>query len=169
VKRLVIAGGFLVGAVLAVASYVVFSGPRIRNQPHIRAYQAELPLPPSNTVPAEVTSIPPLAGDVATRNNPLPATVDNVARGKVYYQYYCLFCHGEKGDGNGPVGESYVPRPSDLRSAKIQSYRDGELLLSMLRGVGHEPVLERVVLPEHRWYLTLYVRSLGTNAACSNF
>ena len=156
------------GAVLAAASYLVFSGPRMRNQPHIRAYQAELPLPPSNTVPVELTSIPPLAGDVATMKNPLPTTADNVARGKVYYQYYCLFCHGEKGDGNGPVGESYVPRPSDLRSAKIQSYRDGELLRSMLRGVGHEPVLERTVLPEHRWYLSLYVRSLGTNAPVSD-
>ena len=162
-KRLFIAGGFLVGTVLAAASYLVFSGPRMQNQPHIRAYQAELSLPPSNTVPVECTSITPLADDVAALKNPLPTTADNVAWGKVYYQYYCLFCHGEKGNGNGPVGESYVPRPSDLRSMKIQSYRDGELLRSMLRGVGHEPVLERTVLPEHRWYLALYVHSLGTN------
>ena len=155
-------------AVIAAASYLVFSGPRMKNQPHIRAFQADLPLPPSNTVPLEGTSIPPLPADVASLKNPLQMTPDNLARGQVYYKYYCLFCHGERGDGNGPVGESYLPRPSDLRSTKIQSYSDGELLRACLRGVGHEPVFERTVLPEHRWYLALYVRDLGTNAPVSD-
>ena len=87
-------------------------------------------------------------------------TAADRARGKVYYDYYCVFCHGDKGDGNGPVGESYVPVPADLRAAKIQAYADGELLRAMLVGTGHEPVLGRVVHPEHRWYLVLYVRSM---------
>jgi len=162
--RLLIGGAIVTVAVIAAVSYVVFSGPRMMNQAHLRAFQAILQMPPSNSVPLEATSIPPLPFDVASQKNPLERTQDNLARGQTYYQYYCLFCHGEQGDGNGPVGESYLPRPADLRSNKIQSYRDGELLRASLRGVGHEPVLEKIVLPEHRGYLTLYVRLLGTHS-----
>ena len=63
--------------------------------------------------------------------------------------------------GNGPVGESYFPAPADLRTGKVSHYSDGRLLRAMLTGIGHEPVLERVVPPRHRWCLVLYVRSLA--------
>jgi hypothetical protein len=36
------------------------------------------------------------------------------------------------------------------------------LLRMMLTGAGHEPVLGYTVLPEHRWYLVLFLRSLAT-------
>jgi hypothetical protein len=163
-KRLVMLGAIVAFAVIAAASYLVFSGPRMKNQAHIRAFQAVMPMPASNSVPLEATSIPPLPSDIASQTNPLAMTPENLLRAQAYYKYYCLFCHGERGDGNGPVGESYLPRPSDLRSGKIQSYSDGQLLRACLRGVGHEPVLEKTVLPEHRWYLALYLRALGTNA-----
>jgi cytochrome c1 len=64
---------------------------------------------------------------------------ENYARGKIYYGYYCSFCHGDKGDGFGPVGYSYNPVPADLHTAKIQSMSDGELLYAMLTGTGHAP------------------------------
>ena len=32
------------------------------------------------------------------------------------------------------------------------------IIRAMLAGTGHEPVLNRVVLPDHRWYLVLYTR-----------
>ena len=97
-------------------------------------------------------------------------TEANIARGKVYYQYYCIFCHAANGDGNATVGQSLVPVPGDLRSPKVQAYSDGELLRAMLTGPGHKPfapyagstpVLEYTVLPEHRWYMVLFVRSLS--------
>jgi hypothetical protein len=92
--------------------------------------------------------------------NPLQPTPTILGAGKIYYSYYCVFCHGESGAGDGPVGHSYVPPPADLRSPRVAAYGDGRLLQAMLRGVGHEPVLERVVAPEHRWPLVLYVRTL---------
>ena len=33
----------------------------------------------------------------------------HLAIGKNVYGYYCAFCHGTDGAGNGPVGRSYVP------------------------------------------------------------
>lgn len=152
----------LAAAGMGAVGYIMLSGPRMYEQPHIRAYQAELPRLPAGVVPVASSVVPlPSAREAGSIASPVPATPANVARGKVYYQYYCVFCHGDRGDGNGPVGESYVPVPADLRSKKIAAYSDGQLLRAMLLGTGHEPVLERTVLSEHRWYLVLYARTFA--------
>lgn len=148
----------------AIALTIYLTSPRMYVQPNIRAFQRPVAPMPAGVVP--VTDWPPpLPSETESRTlaNPVPATSANIDRGATYYKYYCVFCHGEKGDGNGPVGESYVPKPSDLRSPKIMAYSDGEMLRAMLLGIGHEPVLEYVVHPEHRWYLVLYTRQLGSS------
>ena len=143
--------------------YVLYRAPRMKVQHHIREFQMELPNIPAGTMAVHATAPLPTAFRAAGLANPLPQSTRNLDRGRVYYQYYCAFCHGENGSGDGPVGQSYTPKPADLRSANIAAYRDGELLRSMLTGTGHEPVLARVVAPEHRWYLMLMVRSLAKN------
>jgi len=155
-------------AIVSVMGYVLITGPRMRMQPNVRPFQAEVPPLPTGVVPVDLPDASssgrvPAEEDAAKMVNPLPATEENAARGKVYYQYYCVFCHGEKGDGNGPVGQSYTPKPADLRAPKVQAYSDGQMLRSMLTGEGHEPVLEKVVPMEHRWYLVYYVRILGSS------
>ena len=147
--------------VAALFGLVLYEGPRMRVQHHIRAFQMFLPDIPAGTQPVHPPERLPTALQAARLKNPLPANADNLARGRVYYGYYCVFCHGESGAGDGPVGQSYLPRPADLRGGKMAGYRDGDLLRSMLTGTGHEPVLERVVAPEHRWYLVLFLRSLS--------
>jgi hypothetical protein len=147
---------------VSVAFWLLFTGPRMYVQPHIRTFQTPMPLPPKGVVAVQsVTGLPSLE-EAKTIVNPLAQTSSNLACGKVYYTYYCQFCHGHGGAGDGPVGQSYVPVPADLRSAQIQSRADGELLRAMLTGIGHEPVLERIVPPAHRWFIILYVRSLAT-------
>jgi len=96
-----------------------------------------------------------------TATNPVPATRDNIDLGRIYYGYYCLMCHGERGDGNGPVGQSYVPKPTDLASPVVASMTDGQLYLRMLTGVGHDPVLLKTVAPDYRWQLVRYVRTFA--------
>ena len=93
--------------------------------------------------------------------NPIPANATNLHNGKIYYGYYCLMCHGPKGDGNGPVGQSYVPKPTDLSSPRLIGITDGELYRRMLHGEGHDPVLDQTVQPAHRWPLVLYVRTFS--------
>ncbi|MGD1002192.1 MAG: cytochrome C [Candidatus Brocadiia bacterium] len=178
-------------AILGVFTSLIMIGPEMKSQPNIRAYQAGFPLPPAGVVP-----VGPTAGIPSPETqNPLRATPENLARGRTYYEYYCLPCHGDAADGNGPVGQSFLPHPKDLRSCrgchgetadasaqagqsspaadmsskKVRILKDGELLRVILTGVGHQPaieppagmpVLEYTVLPEHRWYLLLYIRSL---------
>jgi mono/diheme cytochrome c family protein len=146
---------------LGLFSSVLYKGPRMRTQPHLRAYQMIQPPPVDGAVPVNLPEQLPTAESAASVRNPLPDTEENRRRGLIYYQYYCVFCHGKEGAGNGPVGESYTPVPADLRSARIAGYSDGVFLRAMLTGIGHEPVLERVVPPRHRWYLVRYVRTLG--------
>jgi mono/diheme cytochrome c family protein len=146
----------------AAVAYLLFTGPRMYIQPNIRQFQAEIPVMPPNTVPVKYVFEPVPSKEQAKKlTNPLAGTNENVAKGKVYYGYYCAFCHGDNGDGFGPVGYSYVPVPSDLRSEKVQSMPDGEILYSMLTGTGHAPMLQRIIPSEYRWYLVLYVRQIG--------
>lgn len=163
-KRL-IAAAVVVALVGCVVLYLMFSGPRMTVQPHVRAYQLAIPGAPAGAVPVSDPLPPPLTPErAAAMTNPLPATAENVERGRTYYGYYCAFCHGTAGDGRGPVAESYDPEPSDLRTPKVQSLPDGRLLYASLTGVGHAPVLERVVPEEARWPIVLYVRQLGAGA-----
>ena len=147
--------------VAALFGFVLYEGPRMRVQHNIRDFQMSLPNIPAGTQSVHPPERLPSFLQATRLKNPLPGNAENLAKARVYYSYYCVFCHGDSGAGDGPVGESYIPRPADLRTGKIAGYRDGELLRSMLTGVGHEPVLERVVAPEHRWYLVLFLRSLA--------
>ncbi len=156
------AGIALIGVGGLLYFYIMFQGPRMQVQPNIKAYEQSMPQPPSGIVPIEPDSGAVPAAEQASRiRNPLPDTAQNRDRGKVYYGYYCVFCHGQNGQGDGPVGYSYMPAPTDLHLEKVTSKTDGELFRAMLTGIGHEPVLPRIVLPEHRWYLVTYVRALG--------
>ncbi|WP_136524251.1 c-type cytochrome [Geomonas ferrireducens] len=143
----------LFGAV--VFGWILVRGPRMTVQHHIREFQMVLPGPAQGSV-----SVRPMAASEGVMEGPR-ATPALLAQGRVYYDYYCLFCHGSAGAGDGPVGNSYVPRPADLRRPSVGAYLDGELLHRMLTGTGHEPVLERVVPQRHRWPLMLYLRALG--------
>jgi hypothetical protein len=185
------------GILLGVVSALLFIGPEMKDQPNVRAYQARVPLPPAGVVPVQATAGIPSSAEAAALANPLPATPENIARGRIYYQYYCLACHGEAADGNGPVGQSFMPHPAnlqscrechgeslhgnetagqssppsaDLRTAKLRNLKDGQLLRVIFTRTGHRPaieppipnsVLDYIVLPEHRWYIVLYVRSLA--------
>ena len=144
----------------AFFGYLLYKGPRMTVQHHVRDFQMIMPGRAAGTATVVPPDTLPLAAEASGLESPLQADAGTLARARVYYHYYCVFCHGDNGDGDGPVGRSYTPRPADLRSRKIAGYGDGELLRSMLTGIGHEPVLARVVPPEHRWYLVLFVRSL---------
>ncbi len=156
---------FLVFAVIGGCAYVYFmlTGPHMKDQPHILAYQYQMPLPPKGIVPVEPDeNALPSPDQLMRLRSPLPDTPGNRSRGKTYYDYYCVFCHGDTGQGNGPVGNGYMPKPADLHSPGILQMSDGELLKAMLTGPGHDPVLTRIVPVRHRWYLVLYTRVIGS-------
>lgn len=161
-KAATITGLLFVLIVAGIAFYFVFfTTPRMRIQENIRAYEALMPNAPAGSVPVEATRSLPDSLYLQHYDLVVDDTPVNSDKGKVYYGYYCLFCHGEKGDGEGPVGQSYMPMPSDLRTEKVRNLNDGELLKAMLLGTGHEPVINRVVPAEGYAPLIVYVRALA--------
>lgn len=161
-RKLFIAGLLIFLVAFGFYWVLMFTGPHMRYQAYIRSFEQQMPLPPAGMVtvePDEKTA--PTAAQTRQLINPLAPSPENIAKGRIYYGYYCSFCHDDKGQGNGPVGQSYMPKPADLQQARIRNMRDGELFAAMLLGPGHEPVMERIVEPTHRWYLVLYMRALS--------
>jgi hypothetical protein len=146
----------LVLAVTGFVLYLMFSGPRMRVQPKILPYQALFPAQPEGVVPVAWGQTPSLQ---FTRN-PVADTAQTRRIGRAYYSDYCAFCHGQAGHGDGPVGRSYVPTPTDLTLPAVRDRSDGVLYRNMLTGVGHTPVLGYVIEPNAPWYIIHYVRSL---------
>ena len=153
---------FPVLAAALVVGYLLFTGPHMEHQQKIGPYQAAFPPAPKGSVPLK-NSVPamPTTREAQDLVSAVQPTGKNISAGGVYYGYYCVFCHGAAGDGLGPVGESYIPRPADLRSPRVQALSDGQLFRAMLLGTGHEPVLARVVPEVSRPYLVLYVRQFA--------
>jgi len=157
--RWVINGGIVAGLVgLSLVVYGLFGDvPRMLQQPKLRAFEAKMPLPPEGAVPVEMPApVVFVKGDAA-----------NLARGKIYYGYYCVQCHGDNGDGHGPVGESYNPAPPDLASPKIQAYSNEKMVDAMLNGTGHQlendgfHVVRDTIPPQHIGYVVAYVRAFA--------
>jgi len=97
-------------------------------------------------------------------NSPLNEAESSViTRGKAVYLTYCAQCHGYNYDGNGTVGQSFQPLPTDLRSSEVQSKPDGELFRFVSYGVpsGRQPALHTTITIDDRWHVIAFVKSLG--------
>jgi len=148
------AGLVALAAGAAVYLVMLMTGPDMIVQPSLRAYDARMPVLPQDAVPAAPGLFFPSERRTGEAASP------TLARGKFVYDAYCAFCHGEKGDGEAPVGQSYAPGPGTLRTDKLRALDEEALSRAMLTGVGHDPVLPRVVPPDDRPSLLLYVRAL---------
>jgi len=60
-----------------------------------------------------------------------PAAAQTTVEGEAIYKERCAFCHGEDGDGNGPVAKYLNPRPRDFTSGqfKFRTTASGEIPL----------------------------------------
>jgi mono/diheme cytochrome c family protein len=87
-----------------------------------------------------------------------------VSAGGQLYVHFCIQCHGKNFDGNGTVGQSFAPLPTDLRSAKVQGLADGVFFKEISYGIpgGRQPALDTTIAILDRWRIIAYVKSLGT-------
>jgi cytochrome c553 len=139
-------------AILIVVVVLLMTGPRMRFQPSVQAFEKRMAYPPENIISFDHSIFD-------TTSLVIPPDVEgNVITGRTYYEYYCTFCHGAEGNGNGEVGKSYVPKPSDLSRGSFSEISPGKFYRASFTGTGHSPVLERVIPFEYRPYILLYVR-----------
>ncbi len=95
---------------------------------------------------------------------PIPmASPETINRGRAVYFTFCAQCHGRQHDGNGTVGQSFMPLPTDLRSAKVQATPTEQLFKSISYGIpnGRQPPLDTTITVNDRWSVVGYVKSLG--------
>ncbi len=89
------------------------------------------------------------------------------AAGKEAYRRYCSHCHAAAGDARSIVGESFAPKPTDLRSERVQSRPTRELFRSVRDGQGAMLPLADTLTPEQTLLALEHVRTLAGASAGS--
>lgn len=91
--------------------------------------------------------------------NPYRFTKANLEEGKVLYTRNCQHCHGEQGDGQGPVGAKFKGVPNYATGA-YATMNEGHIYHVIQWGKGRMMPHGSQVNPEERWKIAMYVRVL---------
>lgn len=147
------------------------------NQPAIKAQGAisydkdtsGMILPPEGTVPqgfkpyrhsnpmeAEQALTNPYSGDFSA---------DVMELGRIQYGRYCMVCHGELGDGKGPVHEPFNGLIKTLVTGPVLNFSDARIYHIIVAGQGIMGAYGAQIPDEEaRWAVVNYVRSLQRQA-----
>jgi mono/diheme cytochrome c family protein len=113
---------------------------------------------PARSIPIEGPAYIPGAG---TPSNPVPADETSLARGAQLFATHCQMCHGETGQGTGPISALLIQKkPADLSSRIVQDKEDGTLFLTISNGLGFMPALNENLTVRERWDVINHVRTL---------
>ncbi|MBF0441568.1 MAG: hypothetical protein HQK54_06660 [Oligoflexales bacterium] len=143
-----------VGIISIFFFYVIYTAPRMQHQVKIDDYTAIMPKAISGSIQANIDIDKSEVSDLNDNG-------ENFRKGRILYGYYCIFCHGQKGMGDGPVGESYEIAPSNLNGDRIKKLSYLEIADRMVKGLGHEPVLSQVVDEKSRRFISLYIKNFS--------
>jgi len=104
---------------------------------------------------------------VAAVNKPPIRSRELIARGKAVYDVHCVYCHGEKGAGDGSVAGTLNPRPRNFRVEKFrQGASVGEIFETLGKGVPGTAMAKFPQLSDDdRWAVAWYVHDLKTGKA----
>lgn len=94
-----------------------------------------------------------------TLRNPYAYNKQNLEEGKALYTRVCAHCHGEQGDGQGPVGIKFKGVPNYAAGA-YKTMNDGHIYHVIQWGRNRMMPHGSIVNPEERWKIAMYVRVL---------
>jgi mono/diheme cytochrome c family protein len=137
---------------------------RMRETPGVRPMESPEQVMETGLVPVNGGEAIYRVADGADLISPIKASEPFViTRGKAVYLTYCAQCHGYDYDGEGTVGQSFQPLPTDLRSPQVQSKAEGELFKTISYGIpgGRQPALDTTITINDRWHVVAFVKSLG--------
>ncbi len=95
----------------------------------------------------------------ATLTNPTDSSQVVIAEGKVLYDRFCTHCHGEKGAGDGSVGQVYKGVTS-YTSAAVKDKGAGHIFHVITHGKGRMGAHGSQISEEDRWKIVRYVQVL---------
>lgn len=106
--------------------------------------------------------------DFLKLTNPLPADAVNINAGKRLYHetaqpLACVQCHGETGDGRGPLGGGLIPPPRNFTCGQLMDeLSDGQLFWIIKKGSTGTGMMAFAGLPdEDIWQMIHYIRTLA--------
>ena len=109
-----------------------------------------------------------LALDVPDRPQPTASLAED---GRAIYDTHCWFCHGDDGDGLGPIAEYLWPRPRDftIASFKLRTTPSGELptdedlfrTISLGAPGTAMPAWRSVLKVKERWQVIAYLKTFA--------
>jgi mono/diheme cytochrome c family protein len=159
---------------LAVVGAIAFSGfiaydnyfpyGRMRETPAIKPHEQPLLIMEAGVVPFKGGEMTYRTADPDQLAPPFSMSgSEAIARGKTGYFTYCAQCHGKYFDGNGTVGQSFYPLPTDLRSRRVQKSTSGTLFHGVSYGIpgGRQPALSSTIDRDDRWRIVAFIQSLG--------
>jgi mono/diheme cytochrome c family protein len=95
------------------------------------------------------------------------STHEELELGREVYSNYCVGCHGEAGDGNGPAARFLDPKPRDFRVGRIkfadvasgEAPRDEDYVRVISHGLSGTAMPSFGLLPEReRFAVTAYIK-----------
>lgn len=97
--------------------------------------------------------------------NPVAVSDKVLANGKEQFRIFCSSCHGLQGKGDGHLFSSglFPAKPTSLVEARVKGMPDGEVFYVISKGSmsGLMGPHGGMILPEDRWAIIHYVRTLG--------
>ena len=140
------------------------------DQPSIKAQESEV-VTNSSSVPTEGNEDYPSpqstielvrarldAGKVL--QNPIPRSAASVERGRLVFETHCAVCHGDGGEGNGPVGTKFIPQPMNLTLDYVQLQPDGQIYYTISHGSIAMPFYRQAIPLQGRWDLVNYIKAV---------
>jgi len=137
---------------------------RMRETPAVRPYEKPLLIMAQGIIPFEQGEAVYRAAEGKRLKSPfVKGDPNGIKLGRTLYFTYCAQCHGKYHDGNGTVGQSFHPLPTDLRTIKVQTLPEGVLFKEISYGVpnGRQPPLATTIQVMDRWRIIAYLKSLG--------
>lgn len=92
--------------------------------------------------------------------DPYTESAQTLARGEYMYKSYCVTCHGDTGEGDGPITTKKFPGPPSLKSRGIRDYSKGRLFHTITAGFGDMAAHGGQITREDRWYIAQFVKQL---------
>ena len=136
---------------------------RMWETPAVRPYEEKMLIMQSGVVPFDGGEAVFKAAKEDDLISPFKSSDPEVIEaGKSLYFTYCAQCHGKYFDGNGTVGQSFHPLPTDLRDQKILALPEGVLFKSISYGIpgGRQPPLATTIDVSDRWHIIAFLKSL---------
>lgn len=127
-------------------------------QPSYRQMEDPLPVPQSSIPIEGAVTIP----GMGVPENPMPGDEASIIRGKELFAINCQMCHGQTGEGTGPVAAFLIKfKPANLTTDVVQAKSDGSIFMTITNGLeGRMPPLNENLTVSERWDVVNYVRTL---------